>query len=411
MNASLLLLGAVVVCALPALAQPDQKPANGLPYPLISLEEAARLADAKPIKLHLKDVTVSAALKELERQTDSRMATPATDDFQLLDKKLSLDIETTSFKEASESIFEEAGVQATLSLWNGTGTWQVTSNDLNGEDGPLSGNEPFQVRALRSFSQLSKSISYGKKAFPQQNDNFNLSMMIVTPPQTPFLGLSHIKVTHADDDQGRSLIQNAQDMNFLRLNMMTPLGRQLNVPLQTPQPTSRTLSHFEGRVVCLLAKKYEMWEIPDVLDTKDTAHQFNTDGEKVSLLIKPAVLADSVTLEIQATSLVDDFQNRGGPGFLNPLLDTSQYGSMVRLIDANGQMLETNGASGSSTGRETKVQMNFRLPTQPFEMKDGQMVPAPPPPALVGPFKLVIKAPTEIVQTEVPFSFSNLPLP
>ena len=423
MNISHLLLGAFVLCALPAVAQPEQKPINGLPYPLIPLQEAARIAETKPIKLHLRDVTVRDALEEIERQTGFPINTVTVTavDIELLDKKLSLDIETSSFKEASDAVFEEAGVKAMLSSWNNNGVWQVTPKNIsiNEEDGPSSGTEPLQVRALRGSIQSSKEISFSKKEkFLNQSNNFNLWLTMVTPPQLPFLGTSEVKVTRADDDQGRSLILKPDQRNPFRFAMMGRSGRQLNVTLEPPQPTSRALSHLEGSVICLLAKQYETWEVPDVLNTKDTTHQFDVSGERVRLSIKPTMLADSIALEIQATTSVDTMPNMniGGPRFRNPMMEINQYSSMVRLIDANGQILETNGGGGSSSSKETKAQMNFRPPTKPFVpfvMKDGEKVPGPPPPppVLVGPFKLVIKAPTEIVQTEVPFSFSNLPLP
>ena len=405
MNTALLLLGALVVSALPTFAQ--SKPRSNFSYPLISLEEAAHLADTKPIKLHLRDVTVRDALEEIERQTGFPIdtTTPVIDDAQLLDKKLSLDIETLSFKKASEDIFEEAEVQAALSFWDVTGTWQVVSNPLAGETGPLSGDEPFQFRAVVASVQSAKSILYGKTTLPR-HDTFNLLMMLLAaPPQLPLLATSQVQLTRADDDKGNSL---ARPQGLFLFGPVTGSGRALNVDLKPPQPTTRSLSHLEGSIFCLLAKQCETWEVPDVLNTKDTTHQFNIADGKIQLSIKPTALPDSITLDIQVTPL-EDGQNKKVLTLPNPLMDAKQYGSMVRLTDANGQTLFSKEAEDITSGPQTKVRMNFRPLIKPAALKEGEMPLTSA--TLVGPFKLVIKAPTEIVQTEVPFSFTNLPVP
>ncbi|RYX85856.1 hypothetical protein EON83_03625 [bacterium] len=399
------LLSALFASALPALAQPEEKPINGLPYPVIAPEEAARLIALKTIKLHFRDVTVKEALDEVMNQTGQTIDTQFGGDA-ILAKKLSLDIETQSFREATNAIFEEAGVDGYLQKFGQNNRWLVSQgkNPDQNLDAPLSGQAPFQLRLLGLNSTLSKSVRLGKTVSRSQDTTLNTNLKIEADPQIPLVGAPRIEITRAEDDKGRSLLDRGM-MPFFDgdPNFQPPLV------LRGPATDTRVLSHLEGKVTYILATKQEKWEVPDVLQANGVSHNFQIGNNQVNIAVKNAQKTlDSVQLEITATAATPIGARFGRTQ--HPLMQFNQLSSSIVLLDANGKVLGGGGYNGSGGGNQLTLQLRYFLPrTVVTPGAGGAIIPAPA--ALAEPLKLVINAPSDIVQTQVPFSFSDVPLP
>ena len=104
-----LLFAALLIGAAPVGAQPDPnlKPNNGLLFPLVAPEKVEDLVPLEPISLHLREVSLGAALRELQVQSGVELDLNVEADRQKLAKTLSVDIQTRSFNEAFAAVADE----------------------------------------------------------------------------------------------------------------------------------------------------------------------------------------------------------------------------------------------------------------------------------------------------------------
>ncbi len=406
MNISRFVTGALLMCALPVLAQPvlaqpDIKPDGGPKFPKVSPEDAAKLGlTAQPIKLHLRDVTLRDALGELQKQSSVSfdISWGGGDN---LDKKLSLDIETRSFNAAFAAVLDEADVKARLQRWGGNFTWNVQFGAPEENDAPQAGAPPFQLRATNLTSNFNRYVTPGKtKAVNRgQSETLSVTLALTLDPQLPLTSTPRIRLSRAEDEAGRSLLL-PPDPNRANSEYGNGFSQQIDVFLSAPEKGSHTLAHLEGVATYVLVDKREHWEIADLLKTPNATHTFESGGQNVT--------ASVVGAEKKGATLQLEFQLRAPQGAdlnegKNPLFSFEQISSSLHLRDAKGRTLSSGGYSGSGESNGYTLQLRFPL-SAPGQAGAGAT-------SLVEPLSLVFDAPTEFVQTQVPFSFSDLPLP
>lgn len=411
MNISRLIAGALLTCALPALAQPELKPVNDLPFPLVTPDEAQKLVMPETtIKLHLHDVTLGEALAELEKQSGVALDTwaGAMD----VDKKLSLDLETRSFNEAFKAILDEADVKATLGQFGGRDVWQVMFNQHDEQsDSPQSGVGVFQLRLLNLSSNSSKSVTPTKTgtAKRSQNNGLNVIFGMVSVPQATILDAPRVRITRAEDEKGRSF--GIENPNHYQIGFGGGMNGPVSVALRPSTSGSQKLAHLEGVAVYVLPTKRHHWEVDDVTNAKDASHDFLFAGQKMMFSIQNAHQSgNTINLDLRLSS-----PHKGDNG-RNLSFSYALLSSSVHVLDAKGQQLAMSSSGGSRNDNQLTMQAGFSAPgrrTPPVAMQNGKMVtlPTPETPILTGPFKLSFDIPTEFVQTQVPFSFSDVPLP
>lgn len=401
MNISRFLVGSLVLCALPALAQPDIKPDGAPSFPKVSPEDAAKLGlTAQPIKLHLRDVTLRAALVELQKQSGIALDL-SWGGGDALDKKLSLDIETRSFNAAFASILDEADVKARLQRWDGNATWNLQFGAQDESDAPQSGVLPFQLRATNLNSNFNRYVTPGKTKAASRGQSETLSVTFTLPsdPQLTLATTPRIRLSRAEDEAGHSLLL-PPDPNRSNSDNGGGVSQQIDVSLSAPEKGSRTLAHLEGVATYVLADKREHWEIADLLKTPNATHTFESGGQTTT--------ASLVGAEKKGASLQFEFQLRAPTGAdmnggKNPLFSFEQISASLHLRDAKGRTFPSGGYSGSGESNGYTLQLRYALPAPGQGGAEATTV--------AEPFALVFDAPTEFVQTEVPFSFSDLPLP
>ncbi len=403
MNISRFLVGALVLCALPALAQPDAKPIDSLPYPLISPQEAAHLGDTKNlIALHLRDVTLTQAFAELQKQSGVMLDTSRGGDEATLSKHLSLDIETHSVREACAAILDAANVTGRLVRLGGSGPLNIifgAAAHPEIESAPRSGLPAFQLHALNLGPAKERSSDPTAKLDPKTY--LSLKLRFDADPQLLLAGGPGVQVTRAEDEKGRSLQSDkAKDFDrfgYLGLGVAPSSGQEFIV-LGVLPPDSHKLAHLDGIAVFVLSTNQEHWEVPDVLAAKGLTHEFTSTQTPLLVSLNEAEV-EGATLRV---NMALRLTRGGGDRIRNPLLSSFFLTSFLRVTDAGGHVLEAHNNGSSNDGTEGSARLKFSLPNKP-----GLDQTAP----LQGPFKLVFDLPTEFVQTEVPFSFSNLPLP
>ena len=397
-----LLVGALLAIAVPARAQVVRE---ALPFPVISPAEAQKLATEKPIALHLRAVTLEAAIAQLQTQSGIEIGFGARPESETMAQTLSLDLETRSFIEAFEAIFKAARVEAHLEHQSDVAAWQVQFGKRDNDDALGAGVGPFAVELAAVESQLHKTARREAGQWKRERDLLYAARLQPVPaPQLPWITGPRFRLTRAEDEAGRSLIYTGEQFDFDRAR---DWAREWYLPLQTPAPGAQTLAHLEGVMDALLFTKREHWEVPDALraangHTKSATHEFKSNGQTVRLTLQSVRIENPfVHLQLRVSSPA----TRDLGAFATAFLSNNQLLPSFRLIDAQGRtFISRNETPVYGDDNVINVSANFDPRTQ-AEYDQLQTV------VLAEPIKLVFDAPIEWVQTQVPFSFENVPLP
>ena len=398
MNISRFVLGACVLCALPALAQPEQKPVNGLPYPFVSHEEAARSGRANdPIVLRMRDVTLREALEEVERQTGVPIE---TEDESLVgssywNQRLSLSLNTPSFWKATDAVFKAAKVKLVLQKDAVEREWWASGVSQEGDrpnDLPSSGSIAFPWRVLSLKTWYHKTVVPGRKRrnFLERRLTVNLEARV--DPRTVVMGEPQIKIARADDERGRPFTLTQSTHYLTSSNSFLYHAVEFD-PFSMPR---KRLAHLAGTGTFLLGLKRKTWEVPDVVIAKKITVEIETAAVPIYISVNVFRNTDGILVRFELKSR-SPVKVENHPEWDNPLL-SPQFISFMRALDAKGQPVK------SSVGSISNIPSGYRFDCH-FTTTQGN---ASLPPQ---PLKLFFDIPTEFVQTEVPFSFSDVPLP
>ena len=409
------------LCALSARAQPDVVAKQPLPeMSQIALEAALKLVNNRAIALHLRDVTVREALAQLQTQSGVNLA-PAEGEASVLDKKVSLDIEATSFGAALDILARAAGtpvrvrraprVPGTTVAVDEKPKWLV-SFGAPGQEAPRAGVGPFQVSLEGINSMQRRKVTLVLDDAPQRagTDELGIYLLPVPTPDFEGYGAPTLRLTRAEDEQGRSLLPEAPAAPPLgnRKAGYTYIGfNEYSVALK-PLEGARKLAHLEGIATYVLPVGNEHWEVPDVLSNRDAERDFQGGGQTIHLQVKNAQRNfDAVSMELKLTPLVPSALFLIPPQ-LPPYPFYHSITGSIRLRDANGQVWRSQSRGFSMMGtQDGSIPVTFASGP---EMIGGAMQ-TPAPFDVTKPLTLIFDGPTEFVQTEVPFAFENVPLP
>ena len=390
-------LSALLLCAGPTLAQTVADKNAELPFPTITPQAAETLVRGdKTLVFHLRDVTLGEALRELQAQSGFVYQTKYNENLAPLDKKLSLDLETRSISEAFRAMLDEAGVRA--STWmQKADEWAVSFGQQQPFDGaPQSGFGPFQMQLRTLSSSVYKFVALTNGPYTRAvNDGtLQISFDALSEPLVE-VSATRFRLTRAEDEAGRSLIYVPAKSQFAG---GAPPEIWSNYPafrLAKPAQGASKLARIEGIANYVLPTKRETWQVPDLLGAPDAAHEFKSGGQTVRVRIKSARLNNQKDLELEiAVTLL----SKGGFGGLaNPLFSSTQLLNALRIEDARGHLFAMTHAGATGSSPEMNMHATMELPDDKT--------------AVVEPLKLTLNAPVEFVQTEVPFSFADVPLP
>ena len=405
------LLSALLGFAVATSAQPAPKLVNGLPFPLVKPEYAAKLVANRPIILELNEVSLREAIEELGRQSGVELDVYPNNMVQKLVQPISLHTKTFSFDEALDAILDEAGVKKSRILFN---TYNNTHQLILGEQDesvgtPKSEMGIFQTRLLSLENPSGKVVRFGVfNGESIQNRDFTSGLMVTLKQmpdmRLPVIGVSDPRLTRAEDDKGRSLLPAPQPGdNLNNYQFYTAVNRRLahsDIKLKNPAPGAKKLAHLEGTMIYGLATKFEKWEVPDLLAAPQWSHHFTVDNQQFPVTLDATLrTASSVEVIVKVRSARDFDRNR----IPNPLMNPSQLLSYIRIEDTNGVVLRNRGFRSKRKGNDLTASSTFYPIAEPV----NNARPAP----LALPLKLTFDAPVELVQTEIPFSFQDVPIP
>lgn len=416
----------VCACSSAAHAQGDQGDVapmrNGSLFPLISPAEAQKLVIGQPIALDMRDATLFEVLTELQKQSEIPLQLKL--DEKALETKFSIDIKTPSFYAAFDSIAKASKIP--MKLWHGFSYagnnqhWQVSPGEAKPSFAPRVTQGLFSLGLAKVNRRISstldwrldydqtRSLEAAEAAVLPRVETLNAANELrvtfdaLPEPRLPIVGPARVRITRAVDEKGRALEPfSSKGRNRNSIYLWT--GDVWNSPdtqaiLLPPAPDARQLAHLEGVAIYVFPTTRDRWEVPDALNATELTHEFTSHGQTVRTEIKSIKRnGDEIDINIEISNDNPDAWGELG----TPLFAMEQAAHWMRFEDANGNVFRSR--DGNSTDRK-KISNKLSFSLLSKRTPSGKVEIKPP-------FKFIFDAPTEWVQTEVPFSFENVPLP
>ena len=396
----------MAACGVAATAQTAtaQTAANQtkLNAPLVSIAQAQKLALPDDIQIHLRDVTLRAALQELERQSGlpfDLSDLPADK----LEAKLSIDIDTPAVMRALDAIADEANFKLKLDHGPSYDRWHVRENQgTPTRYTPDFVDGSFAARLLKVDVSLFKSLDLDNpEPAREQNDHLNLTMKLTADPGWPIGGLPVLRATRADDEKGRSLLaaegDKTPDDNSGFQDIWSG-GAYSTLQLLPPAADARRIAHLEGESLYYVALKRALWEVPDLLADKAPTYTFKIGETPATATISNARIENERARFELKMSLPQGLSWQDFSGNLYSLYGVVKW---MKMEDADGTQLVANGDGGGGYANEVSSYVTFSLPPAASEQE----------PKLQLPLKFTFSPPTDWVRAAANFEFNDVPLP
>lgn len=372
--------------------------------PVVSSAQAQKLALPDDIQIHLREVTLRAALQELEKQSGLPFDLSALD-AKKLDAKISIDIDTPSVNRALSAIADEANLKLFFDHGLVYDSWHVKEN--RGKVAPRLAPESvdglFAARLLKVdvtlFKQLDLDAAERERT---RDDSLNLTLEMAPDPGLPLGSLPVVRLTRAEDDEGRSLLKPEvpQKPVYYSGSVDAWNKKPTMLKLLPPAADARRIAHLEGEALYKVAVKRERWEVPDLLETKRPTHNFKIGEAEVKITLLDAKIQGEVVtfwLEIMAPPGTS-WQKLGGDFY-------SIYGifKWITVRDASGTRLVSKSLGGDNRDNRFTSRAYCVLPPAPHGQQEKLK--------LKLPLQFTIDLPTDWVQAQTKFKFDDVPLP
>ncbi len=384
----LLTLGLV---AAPLWAQPPEPRKSKPAAPPISLEEANKvLGGPTLITLHLKDATPQNIVKEFARVSGVavRMYYGGLERA----KTLSIDLENQPFWSAMRELCTLLG--ATPQPFSGDSTIVLQPGAAGWAGGAMLTLSP--LVSLR-LSQISHTHTFklsnegeGIKAVSDEHSLPIVGMFLFDPKVRPLSNPMQVTITGAVDEKGVAITSEPA-----HAYSQMPLMSSLQIPLKWRADMGKKLVRLRGNLKCIVMSKREVWEIPDVLNAKETSKTVRgPDGDEIYTFLGVQKTGNQYQVRVKIErpqALIHPNQQPDAQQFLYARRDV---GRLMKLQDANGRNLGWQGGGGGDDA----------IVTHFAELQDaGEKSEAPQ--------KLILEIPLEFRELEVPFELKDLPLP
>lgn len=388
---------ASLTASTPIVAQPPE-PAKSSEAPSITPDELLRLLGEKPqIALHFKDAQPQQVLEELSRQTGFTFRLTEFGRIQEA-KPVTIDVEGQEFWPVLNELAKQMGVSIRRGgLGSGFQVWPGQMFQERG-NGPQS---PSALGVLQADSVgRSRSLRWGADGKPAWTETISVGLRFQIDPRIQVLSASYQpKIDEAVDNTGRSIALPrpafAADFNmFSGADFDDGSGRRFNVSLRAPAAPAQRIARLKGSARLRVITRSETWEV-DIDEEKSRTKTVQRDGAQMSLNVGPWRRRGGryeIELAMREPEAVPDLAgiNR------RRMLGLQAFGT-VRLLDAQNRELTRSGTEGNSSSSGVEYRMSF-------SSRGGENDPG-------APARLVWTLPTEWKDVEVPFEFTDLPLP
>lgn len=386
-------IACAIICA--RTAQADEK--------ALSPEQAIKLFGGQTlITLHLKDATPLEFYTELWRQASLPPLNTKQMTFWRDRPLISISVKNKPFWSVVQRVAVDYGISVGTIEEGRIEPWQATGETV----GAFVSNGPF----LFTINNISHSTLRSMNVYPDKkqlmvDNRLLLGINIYTDPKLPLLREgTTITVTQAVNDKGVSLL--AQSPLQDKVNTYEKFTSHVRIPLMPQSIDGGMITKLKGSIRTVIATKSAMWEINDLANVGDAER-----GVKPKLLVSSMPLNDVAYYTLKEVKTID----RGYSFDLtflrsHTLLDTWAMGlamfADVTVLDDKG--IELTRMGGSSTyGFDASDPLNEKLQRGTSHYKFLRTDKNSP----EGPVKLIWKYPVEFRTVEVPFEFTNLPLP
>jgi len=343
------------------------------------LEAAASEAAAQPSRVTLRGpMLLSAALAELQRQTDNRII-----DFrrrfgqQPTDSQLTLDLENTPFWPALDAVLD----QAALTVYNfsgESGALAVVARDPSEQSRAARAvyQGPFRMEVLR--------VQAIRELRNPANDSLRLTLELTWEPRvSPILLRIPLADLRASDETGRPLAVGSQ-----RASLEIPVenaipAAEVQVPLELPERRSERIPSLQGRLSALLPGRVETFEFNHPADAKNV--ELTRAGVTVILdQVRKNVDVDEVRIRVrfdQAHNALESHRNW-------------IYNNEAYFVAPDGQRFE-------HAGMQAFRQADNEVGVAYLSDREGGLADC----------KFIYKTPTLLMLVPVEFELKDIPLP
>lgn len=342
--------------------------------------EEDRAAGPTLLTLHLQNVDPKSAIEAIEQQCHADIDVWPPNMWKHLERRngsITLHADAQPFWHVMRELSRQ------------TGLWPHQRRNMQqftlhvDEDGPHSAptvvSGPFMVVATGASE--SASVTYGDP--PRRERRRTVTLQFYAEPKLNVLGHAHgVRITEFTDGDGLSLPLPAHAGNGVRTHGTEDVW---TVDIDLPQELNalKKIGRLAGKTSATVQTRSRKVQVPDVLEAKGA--EVSAEGHQ--LLINE-VVQDEAGIRFKITVILSGPQPGG-----RRAVDSRDF----ILLDENGKPLKPRSASGGGNGRK----FNFDLS---FQNRREQEKPA-------RPAMLVWEVPLEAKEVEIPFEFTDLPLP
>ena len=349
----------------------------GLCRPLVAQSNASQpLTSSSSITLQLNDAEPRVAYEQLAAEMHlslDRFSAQAWRGSE--DARISATFDHTPFWEAFTKLAEQT---SSVPSWWDSGTIALTRDEGAWAHQPAVIVGPLRISATSGTSRHSLLIAH----MPAQENSTILSLLIANEPNSPVLNLKDLTFPAALDSEGKpitaELLPPLKYINFTR-------GRaNADVKLGLPSDNLKGIKQLKISFNAAVAE-LQKFEIPDI----QTADKVARETPVANLLISFHQQGNGgFSVEIEATPKSDDAAAWSA-------FAANLGSSNIRLLDAKGNAIPSNGGSNSNLTRRAVRTLTYR----------------PGPANVVVPQTLACEVPISVQFVPVTVEFKDLPLP
>ena len=352
---------------------------------LKQIEENQRIG-VTLVTLHLKDTPAKEAFEALKKQTGMDIA-PSHDQFwdprfNRNSGAVTIDVDRQPYW----TVVRELCAQTGLSVDSFGREMHLNNGDRGRMKAPMCLQGPFMF--LATGSQYYRQTNYG--ADQNRNEQLSIQIMVYPEPKIQLMGYTwNPQITEAVDEKGNSLLISNRGVGPDNW-MEHETAHTYSIALQPLKDRGQKLAKFKGSIRVRVASQTEKLEIPDVLNGQSTEKTLG--GYRI-------VVKDGKRNGQQGQVVVEMYRQQGWMTRLSRMGAGSDATwprpDSIRFIGPNGQVFRNNGWGGGGGDSERKYSTSFSIGL--LEADEA--------------LKLVWEIPTEFKELDLPFDFTDLPLP
>lgn len=260
--------------------------------------------------------------------------------------------------------------------------------------GRVSAAGPFFIVAGSARRSSERHVSYTATGagVRQSRENLTIFVTLLVDPKIHVVpGTCRMTVLEAADENGKSLLDAAPLDYAVNTDALYVIGTGINL---SSSAVSGSVQRLRGILHITMVTKSETWEVPALEAAAGTAKTLTTTDGPEQLTVVSAQPQDRgyrVTLTYQGPTLGLEFRPASSLIF-----------GALHLTDSLGNTV--TGFTGSVRGSRADAGTN---PTYTAEVTFSSQRPD----RLTPPLKLTWQLPVSLAQVDLPFEFTNLPLP